>query len=263
LKKKLAHYYTRNDTLYKIYYYNNGQRKSEERTVDDHWVYSATWCDNGQLESAGNPNNPEYHIQTAYYCNGNKMWQGNLWQGRVWGIETRWYENGQKKSEKKHTEFNQELADNGELESKFLSSKFWDENGNEVQAFQDQIININTAGAPIYISPKELNGTSAYYNIKDQKEYDNKMQLFSEAVYNAAKLEVECKCKYGVVYISFIVGKDGTIKDISLNNGLEDCVDAAFIDAIKEIGYWTPGKINDQNVDVHVKIGLELERIKK
>jgi len=261
-EEKMADFFTRNDTLYSIYYYHNGQRKSEDWTVDDHWIFSASWCENGQQTSSGNPSNPNYRTEINYYCNGNKAWQGNLWQGSVWGTEIRWYENGQKKSEKTHSEFIQSLADKDELVNQIQKEKYWDENGNETEPFQDVNININTVGAPIYISPERLNGAYAYYSIDAQKEYDNTMKLFSDAVYETAEIKSACKCNCGLVYATFLVDKEGLIQNVQLDNSLEECADNAFREAIKKLGKWTPGKLGGQPVDVMVTVALELERIK-
>jgi len=263
LKNKLCEQYTRNDTVYKIYFYDNGQLKREDHTVDYIWVYSAEWCKNGQLISKVIVNNPEYHTETTYYCNGNRQYQGNLWHGRTWGIETRWYDNGLKKYEGIYTEFNQELALKEDFETTLLSSQFWDELGNEVKPFQYRKTKINTFGAPMPVSLKQLNGASAYYNIKGQKEYDNNMKLFKETVYKSTKLKSSCKCNFGIVYISFIVSKEGIINDVKLENSLDDCVDNMFVEAVRNINKWTSGKINGEAVDVHVKIGFEIEKLGK
>jgi len=260
--QKMADFFIRNDTSFTIRYYENGQRKSENREVDYHWIYEAKWCENGQMTFGGKPGSQNYSTATVYHCNGNKSWEGNLWRGQIWGTETRWYENGQKQSVKKHTEFNQELAENGWLTSEFISGRFWDETGKEVEAFQDEVRNINTLGAPISIAAEELKEATPYYNIVEQEAYDNKMHLFSEKVYRTAKIKASSKCKCGLVYVSFLVTKEGTIENIKLDIGLDETADAAFVKAIKKIKKWPPGKVNGEPVDVYVVVALELEKVK-
>ena len=263
-KIKQADYFTRNDTTFAIRYYRSGQKKAEDRTLPDYnWVYSGKWCENGQIISSGNPNNINYRTETTYYCNGNKRWQGNLYQGRSFGLESRWYENGQKQSEKQYTEFDQGLADEGLLESDLISEKFWDENGSEIEPFENEIIGINTLGAPIKIAESELLNKTAYYDIEGQKEYDFTMSAFREEVYKTTQLKTPCKCNVGLVYISFTVEKQGNIEDIQLDIGLENCVNNAFLEAIEKIGKWPPASVNGQKVDTRVRVALELEKIKE
>lgn len=258
-----SEYYTRNDTAFAIKYYPNGQKKAEERHVEIYyWVYSGKWCENGQVVSTGQPNDPNYRTETTFYCNGNRKWEGNLYHGRIYGKETRWYENGQKQSEKKYSEFNQELADNGELESNLISENYWDEEGNETEPFFNEIININTLGAPIKISESERTEV-AYHSISGQEYYDATMSAFKEKVYEVAQLQTECICKVGIVYVSFTVTQNGDIIDVRLDDGLESCADQAFLEAIANIGQWTPALVDDEAVDTRVIVSLELERIKR
>jgi len=260
-KVKMADCFTRNDTFYTILYYPSGQRKNEIRvlSISRLWIYNADWCENGQMTNYSNPNSDRYNSYISYYCNGNKSWQGNLWNGEAWGIETRWYENGMKKSERHYTDFNQDLATKGQLEKKEITSEFWDEKGNKVESLQDEYQQlINTIGAPLQISPEEFNGAISFYNC-GIKGYDNKMEAFSEKVYSIAKLTSPTKCNVGQVYISFIVNKNGNITNIKAYQSLEESVDKAFIKAIESIGKWAPS----DKYDIYVVVALELERIKK
>ncbi len=258
-----SEYFTRNDTAFAIKYFPNGQKKKEERTVEGfRWIFLAEWCENGQLTSSGNPQNPNYRTVITYHCNGNKKWQGNLYIGRAWGLMTYWYENGQKQSESLYTEFNQELADKQQLENKLISEKFWDESGNQVPVLDNVIININTLGAPIIIPDSNLIDKTAYYNIMNQADYDNTMSAFKEKVYKNAKLKTQGRCKCGLVYVSFVVSKNGKINNIKVENSLEESIDMAFVEAIKKIGKWKPAILNGKKVDVIVMVALELEKIK-
>lgn len=261
-KIKQADYYTQNDTTFAVTYYRNSKKKSENRHDErGWWIYKAEWCENGQLISSYNPNDTNYITNTTYYCNGNKKWQGNLYQGRAFGVQKRWYENGQLQSERNFIDFNKELAKNRLLKEKLLSEQFWDENGNEIEEFPNSIVRINTLGAPIIITKEELNGQTAYFDIKNQKAYDNTMSLFRQKVYQNTTIENPCKCEVGLVYVSFTVNKKGQIKNLQVDNKLEDCAENAFIAAINKIKKWQPATFNGQVVETKVKVALELEKV--
>lgn len=58
-------------------------------------------------------------LETEYYKNGNKKSEKNYFNNQLHGIQTLWYENGSKHIEKKHSK----------TDVKVIS--FWDENGNQ------------------------------------------------------------------------------------------------------------------------------------
>ncbi len=261
-KIKQADYFLNNDTFFIIQYYRNGKKKVEYRVIDKQSVYEAEWCKNGQLISKTYPSPHIHSTNTIYYCNGNKKWQGNIYKSQLYGTEIRWYKNGQKQSEKTYTLFNQELADKGLLKSVLISEKYWDKYGNETEPFNNDVININIHGLPIIISNNELKNTIPYYDIVDQPEYNNTMTMFKDNIYKTVKLKSLCHCEFGLIYISFTVSKKGIIKDIRLDNSLEECIDNAFLEAIEKTSRWKPGTVNGKIVNTRVTIALELEKIK-
>ncbi len=262
-KIKQADYFTQNDTAFAITYFPNGQKKSEERHSEGYmWIYTAKWCANGQQIACSNPNNREYRTVTSFYCNGNKKWQGNLFHGKAYGLEQRWYENGQKKSENYHTPFNMELEKKGLLKDSLLSQRFWDKNGSLIQPPINEIALYNHFTTPVVQLPKE-EMIIPYYDLKDQKGYDNSMSLFQKKVYEIAKLKNYCNCKVGAITLSFIVDKKGRIINSKFINGLDECSEKAFVKAVNKIKKWTPGILNDQIVNTKVLVILKLEEISK
>jgi len=258
--------FVRNDTSYDIRYYRNGRKKSEDREVKGAWVYSAKWCDDGQLIVLGGMSAWTYTHSVIYYCNGKKKCELNVYDGQLWGLQTRWYENGQMESQKMFTEFNKELVDSGKLVSKLLWDKYWDESGNPTERFDDDGRNINTLGFPILLM-HSTSGDSvvAYFNIKDQKGYDDAMRMFCDSVYKMTKINLPCKCKVGEVYVNFDIEKNGDITQVSIGDkeGLEQNVDMAFIAAVKKIGKWFPATQNGNAVKVAVTVALALEKVNR
>lgn len=225
LTVKAGEVYRTNDSLYKINYYPSGQKKSESRETGwiNLWVYDAEWWENGQLKHCANPNDTNYRTATTYHSNGVKSWEANLWNGRAWGLETSWYENGQKSDEYYHTMFDQDRARKGDYYSEELGSKHWDKKGNEI------ITDVNE---------EDLNGAVSYL-ICGLDNYDADMKVFSKKVYSMLENPLPFPCEEGKVCLSFKVNKNGVISDIKVRNGLEESIDKAFVKAIQKIGSWT------------------------
>lgn len=253
-----GHYYTRNDTSFSIMYHINGRKQEENREVLYLWVYSASWCENGQLISERNPNDLSYRLKETFYCNGNRKWQGAQANGHDYGVVRSWYPNGELQSEKNYTKYDPDSIS----ESRLISEQYWDEFGNEVSSLSINKIRKNTLNAPIRIAPDLLIGLTPYYEIKGQAEYDNQMTMLQAEVYKIAELDVTCHCDAGLVYVSFTVTKEGVIKDVEVTQSLEPAADVAFVETVKKLRKWTPGFKEGEPVDVKVEVALELERIK-
>ena len=71
---------------------------------------------------------------------------------------------------------------------------------------------------------------------------------------NARRLEIE-----GTVYVGFIVGKDGTIRDVSVLRGIMTECDNEAIRVVKMMPKWKPGKQNGRNVNVRFTLPLKFK----
>jgi antitoxin component YwqK of YwqJK toxin-antitoxin module len=61
------------DTCITEGFYENGQLRMKDISVNEHWIYSVRYCDNGQLIAT--PSNPSSHdkvFSIIYYCSGIK-----------------------------------------------------------------------------------------------------------------------------------------------------------------------------------------------
>ena len=54
----------------------------------------------------------------------------------------------------------------------------------------------------------------------------------------------------GTVFVSFVVWKDGTIRNIKIKRSLSDCLDKVVIQAVENMPRWNPGMQNGKKVNV-------------
>lgn len=88
-----------------------------------------------------------------------------------------------------------------------------------------------------------------------QKKWSNKVTYPEEAV----KKEVQ-----GMVFIQFVVDKDGTVYEASVRSGLGFGCDEAALEGFKEVskGAWKPGIKNDQPVKVRMVLPFQFRILK-
>ena len=58
----------------------------------------------------------------------------------------------------------------------------------------------------------------------------------------------------GRVYINFIVGKDGKVRDTKLLRGIGGGCDEEALRVVRAMPDWKPGRQNGRNVDVYVNV---------
>ncbi|TAJ12015.1 TonB family protein [Marinilabiliaceae bacterium JC017] len=69
----------------------------------------------------------------------------------------------------------------------------------------------------------------------------------------------------GDVFVSFVVGSDGNVYDVSITKGLNTSMDEEAIRVVSKSGPWKPGKKNKQNVNTQliIPINFSLSPIEK
>ncbi|PCH93722.1 MAG: trypsin [Bacteroidetes bacterium] len=65
--------------------------------------------------------------------------------------------------------------------------------------------------------------------------------------------------KEGIVYISFIVGKDGAIKSIKILRGVSEAFDKEALRVVKLMPKWTPGERRGSKVDVNFTLPIKFK----
>ena len=97
----------------------------EEKTLKNGIVWNGKWTEwyeNGQKKLEGTFKDGERDgLYTFWYDNVQKQFEGIYKEGERNGLSTNWYENGQKKVEVSFKD------------GEFISSKCWDEDGNECE----------------------------------------------------------------------------------------------------------------------------------
>ena len=61
----------------------------------------------------------------------------------------------------------------------------------------------------------------------------------------------------GTVYVTFVVNKDGTIRDVRVVRGVTKLLDEEAIRVVKLMPKWIPGKTRGKNVDVAYNIPIK------
>jgi periplasmic protein TonB len=70
----------------------------------------------------------------------------------------------------------------------------------------------------------------------------------------AARNKVE-----GKVITSFVVGKDGKIRNVTVETGVENSVDQEAVRVIRAMPKWKPGEREGQKVDVYYKMPINFQ----
>jgi len=105
-----------------VEYYENGQKYREVTLKDGKGDgFSTQWWESGQKMFEGTYKDGVLDGKSTWWHeNGQKSYTSTLKDGKKDGLMTGWYENGQKKDEGTYKD--------GEL----ISTKCWDEDGNEI-----------------------------------------------------------------------------------------------------------------------------------
>ncbi len=63
----------------------------------------------------------------------------------------------------------------------------------------------------------------------------------------------------GRVYVQFIVGKDGTIRDINIIKGVHKILDREALRVVKGMPKWSPGKQRGKAVSVRFTLPIKFK----
>ena len=63
----------------------------------------------------------------------------------------------------------------------------------------------------------------------------------------------------GKVFASFVVDKDGKVKDVKIKKGVDKLLDDEVLRVVKMSPEWTPGKQRGKAVDVQMMIPVEFK----
>ena len=92
-------------------------------------------------------------------------------------------------------------------------------------------------------------------------EYDGGNQAMFAYIGKNLKYPKEAKESgaAGMVYIGFVVGKDGAVKEVEVLRSVDSHLDEAAVNIVKQMPKWTPGKKDGKNVDVKMTLPIRYE----
>jgi protein TonB len=93
-----------------------------------------------------------------------------------------------------------------------------------------------------------------FVSVQEMPEFPGGMDSLFKYLGAAIKYPEEAKAKnlQGIVYVYFVIEKDGNISNVEVRRGVKDApmLDAEALRAIKTFPQWKPGKQNGKNVRV-------------
>lgn len=107
-------------------------------------------------------------------------------------------------------------------------------------------------GAVVLPPDDELDADEPFITVEDMPEYPGGEAALFRDLGNAFRypaLERDMGIQ-GVVYVSFVVNREGQVEQVKILRGLSEGLDAAVIKAVKAMKRWSPGKQRGRAVPV-------------
>ena len=60
----------------------------------------------------------------------------------------------------------------------------------------------------------------------------------------------------GLVYVSFVISRDGAVTDVKILKGVEEACDAEAVRVVGKMPNWNPGRQNGRSVSVRYSIPI-------
>ena len=90
-------------------------------------------------------------------------------------------------------------------------------------------------------------------------EFNNGGQTLSEFIRNNLKYPDVTENNIGTVYISFVVMKDGSLKNIEVFKGFNKPFDDAALEVVKMMPKWKPGKNKGKKVNIRMYLPIKFK----
>ena len=185
-----------------------------------------------------------------YYISGEKYSLRNMKNGSLDGKSIWWYKNGQKWCEGDYSKghrvgwFVYWYADGNKKKECFFK------NGNEVGGW----IRYDKSGIRYY--GDEVDNSPLFMNAKRKKKSNKLLHKYLIENTNYPETSQENGIE-GIVFVGFTIIKDGSVTDVSIQNGLNSYLDEEAIRVVEEMPNWTPGVHNGENVRVKYTIPIK------
>ncbi|UKN02155.1 energy transducer TonB [Paracrocinitomix mangrovi] len=72
-------------------------------------------------------------------------------------------------------------------------------------------------------------------------------------------LKAQAEGEQGIVYVQFVVQKDGQIKDVKILRGVSENLDKAAAQVVKKMPKWTPGTQSGKKVSVRYTLPIHFK----
>ncbi len=220
------------DTSYYRKVYKNAQNS---------WVVNDFYAD-GQLQMQGYYSNPKAKKKTGhftyYYANGAKESEGEYVDGYKTGRWVSWFPSNSLDSEGSYSR-NKKIGPwvwyhkNGQISARERYDK---DKMKEFEYFDE-------AGVKSNVSTAEANLVS---------EFPGGIEGFLSWMKTSMVYPEEARIKgiSGIVYVNFIVEKDGSISNIKIENPTHALLDAEALRVIKSMPKWRAGKDHNRSLEI-------------
>jgi protein TonB len=97
-----------------------------------------------------------------------------------------------------------------------------------------------------------------YIEVEQMPEFPGGQAELIKFIGNSVKYPVKAMKAniQGKVFVSFVIGKDGSVKDVKIARGVDPLLDAEGIRVVKSMPKWTPGKNKEVEVAVQYTIPI-------
>jgi protein TonB len=102
------------------------------------------------------------------------------------------------------------------------------------------------------------NKEKVYEEVDQMPEYPGGMTEMQKYLMSSVRYPADAHKKgiQGKVYVSFVVGKDGVVKDVAIARGADLLLDAESLRVVNSFPQWTPGMEKGKKVAVQYTVPI-------
>jgi protein TonB len=115
--------------------------------------------------------------------------------------------------------------------------------------------------APVISAPKaeeEESATEVFFIVEDMPEFPGGEMALRAYIANAIKYPVIAQENgiQGKVYVTFVVGKDGSVSNATIARGVDPSIDKEALRVVNSLPKWKPGKQRGKPVNVSYTVPI-------
>lgn len=121
---------------------------------------------------------------------------------------------------------------------------------------KEDVVVVGYAGKP-EPNPEE----AVFFIVEEMPEFPGGEDAMKRHIATTIKYPVEAQKKgtQGKVYVTFVVAKDGSVKDVRIARGADPLLDEEAMRVVKSLPQWTPGKQRGKAVNVSYTVPIEFK----